>query len=279
MAANMSEAQIARYKKIFDLFDEDGNGTISSAELGTMAQKLGFTVGDNRIKAIVNRLDLDESGNISFDEFLKAMPGLKGGAKSPPQTPVVEVVQAPSDSKPQESVRKAKTPSKATEVDLNDSGDDEPNFNYGGSERPSVLNQVSTMSADLQWMIIRNNSSFLLKGNKQTFSKEPNNLRNRNSFRYNGLVQKKTVGVEPCADGKGVVLVTKRATGWRKPAKSHVGVELKRGSRRSLNTIRKTLRNNRYRKDLKMAALRRASAILQSQKPVVVKQTRGKKRD
>merc|ERR1739848_306422 len=75
------------------------------------------------------------------------------------------------------------------------------------------------MSAELQWMIIRNNSSFLLKGSGQTFSKEANNLKARNSFRFNGLVQKKTVGVEPCADGKGVMLVTKNAaTSASRPA-------------------------------------------------------------
>lgn len=42
---------------------------------------------------------------------------------------------------------------------------------------------------------------------------EPNNLKGRNSFRYNGLVHKKTVGVEVPKDGKGVVLVTKNNTG------------------------------------------------------------------
>ncbi|XP_061406285.1 large ribosomal subunit protein eL28 [Lethenteron reissneri] len=68
------------------------------------------------------------------------------------------------------------------------------------------------MSAHLQWMIIRNNSSFLIKRNKQTFSTEPNNLKARNSFRYNGLIHKKTVGVEANPSGKGVVLVTKRRT-------------------------------------------------------------------
>ncbi|KAJ8321268.1 hypothetical protein KUTeg_001126 [Tegillarca granosa] len=102
------------------------------------------------------------------------------------------------------------------------------------------------MSADLQWMIIRNNSSFLLKGNKQTFS------RGRNSFRFNGLVHKKTVGVEVPKDGKGVVLVTKNNAGLSKPAKTFTKLELKRDSRRTLGTIRKVIRNNRYRKDLKM---------------------------
>ena len=40
---------------------------------------------------------------------------------------------------------------------------------------------------------------------------EPNNLKGRNSFRYNGLVQRRTVGVEPAPDGKAVILVTKNA--------------------------------------------------------------------
>merc|ERR1711884_410470 len=114
------------------------------------------------------------------------------------------------------------------------------------------------MSADLQWMVIRNNSSFLLKGGKHTFSTEANNLRGRNSFRFNGLVRPQTVGVEPCADGKGVVLVTKKSTGYRKPAKHMNRVELKKGSRATLSAIRTT--------------------ILKSQKPVVPRKVRGHKK-
>merc|ERR1711931_42677 len=133
------------------------------------------------------------------------------------------------------------------------------------------------MSADLQWMIIRNNSSFLLKGSGQTFSTEANNLKGRNSYRYNGLVRQKTIGIEPASDGKGVVLVTKKRGGYRKPASRENRVELKSGSRATLSTIRKSIRKGRYRKDLKMAALRRASAILKSQKPIVPRKIRGKK--
>merc|ERR1712018_784543 len=134
---------------------------------------------------------------------------------------------------------------------------------------------VNTMaSAALQWMVIRNNSAFLLKGSKHTFSKEPGNLKARNSFRFNGLVRERTVGVEPCKDGKGVVLVTKKHAGQRKPAQQQNRVELKGGARKTLTTIRKVIRGGRYRKDLKMAALRRASALLASQKPVAVKKGR-----
>uniref|UniRef100_H3CA57 Large ribosomal subunit protein eL28 n=1 Tax=Tetraodon nigroviridis TaxID=99883 RepID=H3CA57_TETNG len=69
------------------------------------------------------------------------------------------------------------------------------------------------MSSHLQWMVIRNCSSFLIKRNGQTYSTEPNNLKARNSFRFNGLVHKKTVGVQPAADGKGIVVVLKKRRG------------------------------------------------------------------
>ncbi len=38
--------------------------------------------------------------------------------------------------------------------------------------------------------------------------KEPNNLKNRNTFRTNGLIHPKVVGVQPVAGGKGVVFTT-----------------------------------------------------------------------
>ncbi|KAK7925752.1 hypothetical protein WMY93_008062 [Mugilogobius chulae] len=76
----------------------------------------------------------------------------------------------------------------------------------------SFLSSASrfSMSSHLQWMVIRNCSSFLIKRNGQTYSTEPNNLKSRNSFRFNGLVHKKTVGVQPAPDGKGVVVVLKK---------------------------------------------------------------------
>lgn len=37
---------------------------------------------------------------------------------------------------------------------------------------------------------------------------EPNNLKNRNNFRFNGLIHPKVVGVEVAAKGKGVVFST-----------------------------------------------------------------------
>ncbi|KAM9451067.1 large ribosomal subunit protein eL28 [Clarias gariepinus] len=132
------------------------------------------------------------------------------------------------------------------------------------------------MSSHLQWMVIRNNSSFLIKRNKQTYSTEPNNLKARNAFRFNGLIHRKTVGVEQAADGKGVVVVLKKRAGHRKPAKAYEKVTINKNSRTTLNRLRNIIRKNNYRRDLCMAALRRASAILRSQKPVVVKKKRSR---
>ncbi|XP_052220816.1 60S ribosomal protein L28-like isoform X2 [Dreissena polymorpha] len=136
-----------------------------------------------------------------------------------------------------------------------------------------------SVSADLVWGIIRNNSSFILKGNKQTYSREPNNLKSRNSFRYNGLIHKRTVGVENAKDNKGIVLITRKPRMTNLPKLTYNRVELKKGGRKSLSTIRNTIRKGRYRKDLKMSALRRASALLKSQKPVAVRKTMRKKKE
>ncbi|KAL8575713.1 hypothetical protein ACOMHN_055902 [Nucella lapillus] len=134
-------------------------------------------------------------------------------------------------------------------------------------------------SADLSWLIVRNSSCYLLKRNRQNLSLEPNNLKGRNSFRYSGLVHKRTVGVEPAKDGKGVVLVTRKVKGSRKPGNNVNRVELKRDSRRTFRAIRSITKRSGYRQDLSMAAVRRAAAIIKSQRPVVPRKTGRAKKD
>ncbi len=95
------------------------------------------------------------------------------------------------------------------------------------------------------------------------------------------MIHKKTVGLEATADAKGIVLTTRNQTGRNKPKKSLNRVTFKNaaGSRRVLSKIRKTLRTTRYRKDLKMAALRKASTLLRAQrKPKVVAEKKGAKK-
>ncbi|XP_014103048.1 large ribosomal subunit protein eL28 [Bactrocera oleae] len=132
---------------------------------------------------------------------------------------------------------------------------------------------MATTSPHLNWLIIRNNNSFLLKKRdvKKPFSTEANNLTNVSSFRYSGLVHKKTVGVVPAADKKGFSVVLKKGKYAQRPAKNTVRVSFKSGPRRSLKKLRNLLTGAKYRKDLTQAALRRASAVLASQKAVPAK--------
>ena len=133
------------------------------------------------------------------------------------------------------------------------------------------------MSAELCWSIIRKNSCFLKKSHGLTLTKEPNNLTGINSFKYNGLVNKKTVGVDAVASGKGVVLALRKTKGARRPAKSLSKTTIQ-GSRHAIKTIQNTLGANGYRKDLSKAAVKRACAIIRSQNTSVVKKNKSRRK-
>jgi len=135
------------------------------------------------------------------------------------------------------------------------------------------------MSSHLVWSIIRNNNAYLLKKRNisKPFSTEANNLTNLNSYRYNGLVHKKTLSVVDAADKKGFTVVYKKIKKQNKPKQNLVKRTFKSGPRRSLYKLKTLLEANKYRTDLTKAALRRASAVLRSQRPQPVKKPKAKK--
>ncbi|XP_008554866.1 60S ribosomal protein L28 [Microplitis demolitor] len=136
------------------------------------------------------------------------------------------------------------------------------------------------MSSHLNWMIIRNNNAFLLKKRNisKPFSTEPNNLTNLSSYRYSGLVHRKTVGIVDTPDKKGFTVVYKKPKAATKPAKATIRQTMKAGARRSLYKLKNLLSCNKYRRDLIKPALRRASAVIRSQKPLPAKKTRAPKK-
>ena len=73
MAEKLSEEQVAEFKEAFDKFDKDKDGTISVQELGTVMQELGLKPSEAELKVLIARLDTDNNGIISFQEFLEAM--------------------------------------------------------------------------------------------------------------------------------------------------------------------------------------------------------------
>ncbi|XP_037082803.1 60S ribosomal protein L28-like [Pollicipes pollicipes] len=128
---------------------------------------------------------------------------------------------------------------------------------------------ASLASPELVWQMVRNNHAHLMKSRniRRPFSKEANNLKNVNTYRYNGFVQNNVVGVEPSTSGKGAVLVTKKKRSAHKPGQSVLRQPLTKGRRVSIQKVRRALKAANYRKDLRGLASRRAAAIIRSQEP------------
>ncbi len=57
----------------FSLFDKDGDGTITTKELGTVMRSLGQNPTEAELQDMINEVDADGNGTIDFPEFLSMM--------------------------------------------------------------------------------------------------------------------------------------------------------------------------------------------------------------
>ena len=73
MADQLSNEQISEFKEAFSLFDKDGDGTITTKELGTVMRSLGQNPTEAELQDMINEVDQDGSGTIDFPKFLTLM--------------------------------------------------------------------------------------------------------------------------------------------------------------------------------------------------------------
>ncbi|XP_023236518.1 calmodulin-like isoform X3 [Centruroides sculpturatus] len=73
MANELTEEQIAEFREAFSLFDKDGDGHITTEELGTVMRSLGQTPTQAELHDMIKEVDTDGSGSIEFAEFLNLM--------------------------------------------------------------------------------------------------------------------------------------------------------------------------------------------------------------
>lgn len=68
-----SPEQEAELREAFALFDKDGDGSITTAELATVMRSLGQNPTEADLKQMIKEVDIDGNGTIDFDEFLEMM--------------------------------------------------------------------------------------------------------------------------------------------------------------------------------------------------------------
>jgi len=73
MAEQFTEEQLTEFKETFSLFDKDGDGTISTKELGTVMRALGQNPTESELQDMINEVDADGNGTLDFTEFLSLM--------------------------------------------------------------------------------------------------------------------------------------------------------------------------------------------------------------
>ena len=70
---NLTDEQIIEFREAFQAFDKDGNGSITTKELGTVMRSLGQNLSEAEIKEMIDIVDEDKNGTIDFQEFLHLM--------------------------------------------------------------------------------------------------------------------------------------------------------------------------------------------------------------
>merc|ERR1712072_1510682 len=73
MADQLTEEQIAEFKEAFSLFDKDGDGTITTKDLGAVMRSLGQNPTAAELQDMINEVDADGNGSLDFPEFLSLM--------------------------------------------------------------------------------------------------------------------------------------------------------------------------------------------------------------
>ena len=74
---DIPQSEIEEYRKAFGIYDKDNSGNISTEEFYKVLKNLGQKISKDEAQELVNELDQDRSGEISFDEFVTYMISIK----------------------------------------------------------------------------------------------------------------------------------------------------------------------------------------------------------
>ena len=61
-------ASRAKVRQVFDSFDTDGSGTVSTDELQRLIDACGLSISEEEVSQIMDEADADNSGEVDFDD-------------------------------------------------------------------------------------------------------------------------------------------------------------------------------------------------------------------
>lgn len=59
----------AELKRVFQMFDRNGDGKITKKELNDSLEKLGIFIGDKDLTQMIEKIDMNGDGYVDIDEF------------------------------------------------------------------------------------------------------------------------------------------------------------------------------------------------------------------
>ena len=71
MTDQLQEEKVTECKEVFDLFDKDKDGSITTKELGDVMRALGANPTQAELQEMINEVDQDGSGKIEFKDVLR----------------------------------------------------------------------------------------------------------------------------------------------------------------------------------------------------------------
>ena len=67
MTAELDPEELEEWRTIFNLFDVDGDESITSQELGVVLRSMGQNPSDQELKEMIDDMDEDGSGTVDFE--------------------------------------------------------------------------------------------------------------------------------------------------------------------------------------------------------------------
>ncbi|KAL3846943.1 hypothetical protein ACJMK2_017883 [Sinanodonta woodiana] len=73
MVDKLTQDQLDEFKEAFNMYDKDGDGTITTKELGTVMRFMGQNPTEAELISMIADVDVDGNGRIDFNEFVTMM--------------------------------------------------------------------------------------------------------------------------------------------------------------------------------------------------------------